>query len=342
MPEEVIFHIGSIKTGSTHLQKICYEERDELLKHSIDYIQFQPPRLDLPRWANADMILNDCFDEKFISNIILNSPSDKVLISEEALMTRPNIWQHPVFKSMRRILVVYIRNSVDLVASWAAENALPYNFRQQSHSSGRGVVSIDEGLVTWATTYKRLLENLIKSVGDDPELKVIVRPFPPLGPGEKDLLSDFLEVIGIESSSVASFVQRSSKEAVNVGSSRKYCDAAFLISKLAQEYDVSFAYSKEMVDRISARLQSGDARKVIQTLSDTEIAVIHEQLLGPMQALHTQFALPKEILSMPQIYGTQRPPLTRIDPTEIRILFGEDFIERSRKARLSHSPEDAR
>jgi hypothetical protein len=55
--DTVYFHIGSIKTGSTAIQKFCFENRAALLAAGIDYTQFQPPQLHLPRWANADCFL---------------------------------------------------------------------------------------------------------------------------------------------------------------------------------------------------------------------------------------------------------------------------------------------
>src|SRR5579871_1098747 len=200
MPETVYFHIGSMKTGSIALQKFCYLNRDALLGAGVDYIQFQRPQLELPRWSNGFFLLQNDFDADAVNKKIEESSAKSILISEEGMISKPLIWQNPVFRKMRRVIILYLRNSVELVASWASENSLPYNFSQTEHSSGRGVVSVDEGLDTWTKEYRGILFRAYLAFKDDPELEVIVRPFPPDNPKKENLVQGFLKLLGIPDS----------------------------------------------------------------------------------------------------------------------------------------------
>jgi hypothetical protein len=321
----VYFHIGSIKTGSTGLQKFAYEKRDALLKKDVDYIQFEPPQLHLPRWANADVLVKPDFDGARIAEAMAASPASRILISEEGLMARPHVWQHPVFKNMRRVVILFLRNSVDLVASWASENSLPYNFRQAEHSSGRGVVSVDEGIGIWSNAYRAMLYGFLNAVGSDPELKVVVRPFPPESP-DASLVATFLEALDLDAQSVSELKKLAGGDPVNVGKSRKYCDAAYYLAELAQHYDLAHLYRREMVDAVCDRLQSGDDRRVIETLSKSEMQFVRNRLATPGQILMDNLKAPRMINEMPKAFHAESVPYSGIDLEELRRLFLEYVV----------------
>lgn len=328
----VYFHIGTIKTGSTSLQKLSYENRQVLLENDIDYIQFEPPRLDLPRWANADCLLQDEIDENFVSDHLKASSASNILISEEGLMGRPHVWQHDVFRAYRRVIIIYLRNSVDLVASWSSENSLPYNYLQKSHASGFGVVPVEEGLAQWAQFYGAMLSHLGDAFSSDPSLEVIIRPFSPTNSKGLSLAEEFFQGFGLPAEVVQKTFSDKNQSMTNVGHSRKYCDAAFLLSQLVEEYDVPFLYGTNFVEEIVGKLKSGDDRKVIKTLSDSEISTIQEKLLGPVKSLIEVHNAPETITEMPKEYGTQRPAYRPIDPVEIRTLFLEAVLVRFRRS----------
>ena len=334
MPDTVYFHIGSIKTGSTGVQKFCYEHRDALLAAGVDYIQFHPPKLHLPRWANADFLLQDGFDAAFVAARMAQSPAPSILISEEGLMGRPHIWQHPVFAGMRRVIVLYLRNSVDLVASWAAENSLPYNFSQMEHASGQGVVSVDEGLGIWSDQYRGMLFTLCHAFASDPGLEVLLRPFPPRDPQGEALLPGFLRTLGITDPATLALADQAGDEIVNQGQSRKYCDAAFLLSELVKQHGLSPIYDTHFVLNIAARLRSGDDRKVIQTLNRLEMIFVQQRLLPPVRQLQSMFGGAEGLDALPPDFHLDRAPYSRIDLRELQDLFFEDVLRQHLSPRL--------
>ena len=329
MTRTVFFHIGSVKTGTTGLHKFCYENRDALLEQDVNYVQFQPPQLHLPRWANADYLMNQDFDPGVVVEAINASPQSKILISDEALMGRPQIWQHPVFRDMRRVVILYLRNSVELVASWASENSLPYNFRQVEHSTGRGVVSVDEGIGFCSMKYRGLLLQFLNAVQSDSDLGVVIRPFPPQLPDET-LVENFFKILEVSETGIRDLVAMSGKDGANanVGSSRKYCDAAYLLSRLAYQYDIPHLYTKELVDTVYAQLQSGDSRKVIDTLSMPEKTFILNHLATTTSTLIEELQAPPMINEMPTVNRAAGNLYSSISSGEITQLFLEYFVRR--------------
>lgn len=333
MADTVYFHIGSVKTGTTMLQKFCYEKRENLLGVGVDYIEFEPPRLDLPRWANADYILNAEFDAEFVRDKMAVSSARSILISEEGIMSRPDIWQHPVFSSMRRVIILYMRNSIELVASWASENSLPYNFNQDYHSSGRGVVSIDEGMDIWSFAYRKMLTQLSLAFDDDPGIEVRIRPFPVVG--RDNLLQDFLQQLDIPTNVALGLAETNDTEVINEGRSRRYCDAAYLMSQLAIQYDVGQLYNTSFVDRVCARLRSGDPRKVIHTLSGIEKLFVKNRLTSAVQTLMDRYGQIEQIHAIPLQPIDQTGPYVRIDQQELTQLFLEAVVGECRMNSLA-------
>src|SRR5690348_12441362 len=95
----VFFHVGTIKTGSTFIQRFFYDNKKKIKAIGVDYPFFSPPRLDLPRYANADFFLKKGFDTGYVSDMIENSPCDKILISEEGLIGRADIINSEAFQA---------------------------------------------------------------------------------------------------------------------------------------------------------------------------------------------------------------------------------------------------
>lgn len=324
MEKTIYFHIGSMKTGSTGIQKFLYENREQLLQANLDYVQFQPPQLHLPRWANADFLLNPEFDAEYVADTIERSPASKIVISEEGLISRPWVWQHPAFSRYNRKIILYLRNSVELVASWAAENSLPYNFRQTSHASGRGVVSIDEGIGIWTNAYRGMLFGLASAFSADPEPDIRIRKFP-----TEDniyLIDDFLCQLDMTQDEIAQASNGQTNEIVNEGKDRKYCDIAYFVSQLAIEYGLESHYSRKLVDFIYNRTRSGDMRKVINSISNLEKHYITNRISTALAEFTDHYSATDGISTIPIAPPQSRGPYSRIDQHELRTIFLEEVI----------------
>ncbi len=81
----LFFHVGTVKTGSTSVQRVLWENRENLLAYGVAYPAVSEPRLDLPRFANADFLFQEDFDRAAARDILESMGAENLVISEEAL-----------------------------------------------------------------------------------------------------------------------------------------------------------------------------------------------------------------------------------------------------------------
>jgi hypothetical protein len=48
MRKTICFHVGTVKTGSTYLQKTLWENKEPLEEIGVRYLKATPPKLSLP------------------------------------------------------------------------------------------------------------------------------------------------------------------------------------------------------------------------------------------------------------------------------------------------------
>lgn len=52
----IYFHIGTVKTGTSHIQKTLHMNREVFARHDLLYPCIVDPQLHLPRYANAGFL----------------------------------------------------------------------------------------------------------------------------------------------------------------------------------------------------------------------------------------------------------------------------------------------
>lgn len=234
-------HIGPVKTGTTAIQKTLWETRDQLKLLGVDYLQVTPPRLDLPRYANADFLFDPQTDFAAVRRQLEDTPADRIVISEEGLWGRPSVLLNPVFDGFRKIVIVYLRPGADLVASWAAENAEPYNAvvslnaksRQDSKSPRvppRELVPIEDGIPKFTLAAKCRFEHALEIMERIRELggDIVVRPFEQEQMTGGNAVIDFLTAIGVDPAAVLGGASQANGQHANPSRSRKFCDVSSL------------------------------------------------------------------------------------------------------------------
>ena len=327
--KRLYFHVGTVKTGSTYIQKVMWENLEAMCERDLDYIQITPPRLDLPRYANADFLFDGEIDEAVIGQAIDDSPCSKILVSDEALWGQVEKLRHRAIRGYRRKAIVYVRPPADLIAAWASENAQPHNFRQQEHSSGVGVVPIEEGVRLFANRYEAITRSFIRFINAFGAENVIVRRFDRHAFEGGSLIEDFLSQLEIDIAGLEGVFDAVSSQAVNVSSNRKYCDVSSGVVKILRKLDAVERYSKELVDAVCESCQSGDTRPVIETLTDDAIHAICSRMRFFVDYLIETYGdhVGYERTYLPEIYGVQRPgyqPLSEVELEEqvVRMLNG--------------------
>ncbi|CPR05811.1 hypothetical protein BN971_00650 [Mycobacterium bohemicum DSM 44277] len=351
--KHIIFHVGTIKTGSTYVQKFLFDNKKSLTALGVDYILFSPLRLDLPRYANADFIIDNDFNVHRVRNLIEASPCRHIIISEEGLMGRPASIKNEVFAAYSRTAIMYVRPPVELVASWAAENSLPWNFIRdlQKYSDGFGVVDVSEGVKYCCNIYGLMINSFLDTIEADAELNLVVRPyerdqladgniivdfFHTMGLGDR--LGDLLQVVrnyDVRTAPGEHALPRAWESTINESRSRKYCDVSAKTARLVQRCALEAIYGEEvyseaLVDFVVERCASGDDRKVIETLSDADMDTIVRCLEPYYQRLCSKGYKDKVDLQslLPDIYGNGRRAYQPVDDEEVKRAVIE-FLENS-------------
>jgi hypothetical protein len=333
--KSIIFHVGTVKTGSTAIQRYLWENRDQLLAHGVDYLQVTPPQLHLPRYANADFLFdeNTRFDE--VQRLIDTSPADRIVISEEGLWGRPRVILNPAFEGYEKTVVIYLRNSADLIASWAAENSEPYNAlvvppKDLPPGFLSGPLPINVGLDQCRFYYGKIfseffvfLDSFLAAGGH-----IVVRPFETDRLIGRDATLDFLDVLKVHPAEDQNADQKRDLIKVNPSRSRKFCDVSAAAWKLVQARGDEEFYGLALVEAVYAACRSGDDRPVVATLPDELLESIEEEFRFVEPELSARSAQAgQDILArkMPSVFGQDRPPLAPIDEREVELLVDREI-----------------
>lgn len=326
--KRLFFHVGTVKTGSTFIQKFLFDNRRLLHDIDVDYILMSPPRLDLPRYANADFILEHAFDEGVARAEIKQSRCKNILISEEGLAARPDVLTHAAFDSFDRTVILYIRAPVDLIASWAGETSLPYNFWQKKHASMDGITSVERRIPKLQFEYHATLTNLLNALDARPDIRLCIRPYMRDRFVNGGIIDDFFAALGISvSDAMRAAVEGARFTVVNEGKTRKYCDIAAAVAEEVERCGAVDQYTYNLVDYVYAACRSGDDRRVIDTLSDEEMQRICAGLMPIYDRLRSRgldfHAFDRAML--PMNFGSNRAPYQGVDADEVRSLVADYF-----------------
>lgn len=330
MAKTIFFHIGTVKTGSTYLQRTMWEDRALLESLGVTYLGVTPPALHLPRWANADF-LDDPALHDTARRLIEEAPADRILISEEGWFARPELIAHPLFDGFDKRVIVYIRRPAELVAAWAAENAEPYNAIVERHGSGRGPVAFERGIEDFAREYADAMRKCFRQFDAlGPEM-VTVRPFEREALRGGDLLTDFLSVLGIDAATFRARASADPDRVINPTRSRKFCDVSTLLWERYRGRDEQADYGLALVERVVERCDSGDPRPPVETLTDAEILRLTEELAFVETEIASRGLVPGSLFlsRFPAVYGREREPYRPVSVREAELLDDLYRLERT-------------
>ena len=318
MGKTVYFHIGTVKTGSTFLQKVMWENRSALQNDGLDYVQVTPPKLHLPRYANADF-LDDPSLHQTARELFESSPCDRVVISEEGLFGRPQLMLAPMFDGFRKEVVVYVRQPAELVASSAAEMTMPYNAFTASLPWQAGLLPYEMAIQMLSNVYAACMGRCYSVFAQGGFESITVRPFETAQLARGDLLEDFLSVIGICATAFRESAKSHLSDHVNSTRSRKFYDVSFLTWKYLQDRGRVEEFSHDLVEEVFAACQSGDERSPIETLDDATIEAISLELAFVEEDLVYRGLAREPFFQnrFPKIYGTSRHSVKPVSVEEV-------------------------
>jgi len=332
----ITIHVGTVKTGSTAIQKYLWENRDWLLTQGVDYLQVTPSRLDLPRYANADFLFDPATVVKSVRAMIDASPAPRIVISEERLWAATHAITHPTLDGYDKTIVLYLRNSADLIASWAGEMAEPYNSGVAPPADfppefQTGPLVIETGIIQCRYFYRKIFTEFLAFL--DPFLasggRLIVRPYARDQLTGQDAIFDFLAQVGITPETTAAGGGPPKSLRANPSRRRKFCDISALVWEIAKTRGDEALYDLALVEAIHARCLSGDDRSIAATLTDDRLAAIADEFEFIERELSARVNGGAPILASKasSVFRRPRPMLVRINRQEVERHYAEEITQ---------------
>jgi hypothetical protein len=270
----LVIHAGTVKTGTTYLQKTFYENRAVLERHGVSYPFVFPPDLHLPRYTNAHFLYNRTRDAE-ARKAILSAPGRTVLISEEGIFGNVYHLRHPAFEGVPKKVLLYVRPTAEVLGAWAAELSQPYNVAgldsESFHPTDRKVLPIDEAIKVASHEYAVSIGRFMEVVDEIGRENFIVRPFERASFVAQDLLTDFFTCLGVDAAAVRADPEFRDPGPTNLSASRKFCDISLAIWRKLNEPRSLGEFNYDLVAAVDQACSSGDARPVVETLTDAQI-----------------------------------------------------------------------
>ena len=254
MKKQIIIHVGSVKTGSSYLQRLFSMNRESLKAGGISYPAYRECG---ERFANGNM-LRDRASASDVQALVESDDCRTILFSEEGLFVGflsaipTYFWDHDVK------VVAYIRDPVEVIAAWAAEFSKPYNAAQGE------IYDIEKNVSILCQRYGEEMQGFLGCVDYAGVDNVIIRPYARSILYNGALEEDFLHAIGRDD--INQLIATRIEEAVNPTFSRKYCDISATLYSILQTADRLYEYDERLVSAINRNCKSGDERSVVDTL----------------------------------------------------------------------------
>ena len=307
MRKRLIVHIGTPKTATSSIQDYLYKNREALL--SGYRVLYPISRVDdSNRIANGTFLLPAYFDENSACKRIngwLNA-SDCVVLSEELLFNADGLSRLSYLKNINAevVIVGYLRNAADYLASlWAEFNKF----------ENKVIVSTVENFLN-SDAYLSSLGNLRALMHNNNEFSFIVRPYKQRS-ASGDNLTDFLDLLGIKID--CDYING---DMSNTSITRREADIRQIC--LQQKWEFSTALNREIIAWVASKLGSGDARPVVNTLSDDVIKAVCDKHENSLTSLMRQFDVADTSFkgNYPSCYGNKRKVYEPIEHTDYKLL----------------------
>lgn len=305
MKKQIIIHVGSVKTGSSYLQRLFSVNRKALQAGGIFYPAYRECG---ERFANGNMLR----DRTLVSEVQALVDSDDhhtLLFSEEGLFVGflsaipTYFWEHDVK------IVAYVRDPVEVIAAWAAEFSKPYNALQGD------VRDIEENVSLLCERYGEEMQGFLGCIDYAGQGSVIVRPYSRSVFHGGSLEADFFHAVGRDD--IMDHLPNGIDEAINPTYDRKYCDVSSTLYSILRKADRLYEYNEQLVATINANCQSGDSRSVADTICSRAPEII-EKLSWIDAELGARCPWDPSVYANPKFRtGIEAAPVARVSRPEV-------------------------
>lgn len=273
--KEIVFiiHAGTVKTGSTFLQSNFFKNKDSLRRMGVDYPECSKKSLAIERFTNRDFLdLPTDAIESYIDDVIKDG-CKYILLSEEGFWGDSSWMSNELLSRFEKIVVLYVRNPVELISSWVTERSKPYNADMNFNTDFSELLSFEHGLELLAIDYVEIFQKFLHKIKDSDNVRLVLRPYGSHLFSNHGIILDLLgsvspEFFGID---LLSYGYKDHENLANKSVSRKYSDiSAYLYYKLKDTGHVEL-YCPELVDYVYVNCKSGDERPSVMTLTKEQI-----------------------------------------------------------------------
>lgn len=316
----IYLHIGTIKTGTTYIQKAFHDNQSVFERFEISYPYITPCRDE--RYGNADFTTDQSLVQE-AHDAFAASVCPNVLISEEGIFGSIGRLNHPAFDGLPKKVILYVRRPADLILSWAAENAEPYNAFIHNRDGEPGPLPIPALIEILANEYEGSIGQFIEQVDRIGQKNFIIRPMERSRLKGGDLLTDFLDCLGLDADHVRADPEFRDPGMVNESRSRKFCDVSNAVwNIMGKPNQPKEGYDVHLVEAVTSACESGDERNVVDTVSDEIIERLSDRFFFFEEFLSNKFFGGAPFFSerYPPVFRTEREPYRPVDWREVELL----------------------
>lgn len=211
---ELVIHCGAHKTGTSSIQSLLFEQRQELLNRGVLYI----PGAELNHIGIVNFLHQPATPVSTrntirsrivctIDNYRSRKEMEKVLVSHESFFSFVNIHQgggdfygstNQSLKNLELLELGELFSSVRIVLYIRRQDEFLQSLYMQNLSSGTWTNSFEQALANIDCTNISWLSYATKLANFFGKSNVVVRPFEAIGGGWKNLLNDFCMASTIE------------------------------------------------------------------------------------------------------------------------------------------------
>lgn len=261
---DVYIHVGSVKTGSSFIQRILNLNNSFFLDHGIYY----PESRNSDRWANGLLLREKSYIAELKDKIRRIKPK-ATIISDEGLFSDFKNTIPDFFKIYNIRFIAYIRNPYELIPAWTSEMLKPYNLLLRNENKLNEYTDINSLLIENSERYLYEFYGFLDSVDAVGADNVTVIPYAKNKKSAAHFAKEFFKIVGIDRiNQPKGYRLEGLNDRVNVTPTKKFCETSLYLFKSMSQRDVLYRYNHELVSSIYREASGGDGPPLSEVASD--------------------------------------------------------------------------
>lgn len=251
---DIYIHIGSVKTGSSFIQRILHLNSSFFLDNGIYY----PELCYSDRWANGSL-LREKGSVAALKDEISRIDPRAIIISDEGLFSDFKNATPDFFEIHNIRFIAYIRNPYDLIPAWTSEMLKPYNLLLRNENKLNDYTDINSLLIENSERYLYEFYGFLDSVDAVGAENVTVIPYEKNKMSAARFAKEFFKIVGIDRiNQPKGYRLAGLNDRVNVTPTKKFCEMSLYLFKSMSQRDILYNYTDDLVSSIYREASGGD------------------------------------------------------------------------------------